>query len=270
MAGPNREIWRASSEPIEPPAPVTSTRRPAICSAIAEVSSTTGRRPSRSSTLTSRRSFAVGRLPMISLSGGSVSTSSPASVASSVSSRIVPAAAWGRAMMRVSASAAAATAAMSLRLPRTRTPSTRSRALRGSSSSRATGWKVVTASRMRFRVSSRPASPAPKTIARRAPVAGVACSRVRHERMTNRAVNITSMASAVAVNGTLRGTPCHRARTTAETRSTPTMVAVLPTSEVSSKEPRSWRTAYGPVAAPTSSWRPTATAHSHSVMGTTI
>src|SRR5665647_2378020 len=86
--GPNRAIWRHSSEPIDPPAPVTRTRRPAIWSAIAARSSDTGRRPRRSLRFRSRRSVVLTWPFMMSQSGGSTSTDSPACSARSDSSRI--------------------------------------------------------------------------------------------------------------------------------------------------------------------------------------
>ncbi len=53
-AGPNRSSCRHSSEPMDPPAPVTRMRLPAKCPATAATSVRTGRRPSRSLILGSR------------------------------------------------------------------------------------------------------------------------------------------------------------------------------------------------------------------------
>ena len=52
--GPTRAIWRHSSAPIEPPAPVTSTTRPLRYAPTRSISTRTGSRPSTSSTRTSR------------------------------------------------------------------------------------------------------------------------------------------------------------------------------------------------------------------------
>ena len=63
---PTRAIWRQSSEPIEPPAPVTSTVARARYEAIAARSTSTGSRPSTSSTCTGRIWPARSRSPEIS------------------------------------------------------------------------------------------------------------------------------------------------------------------------------------------------------------
>src|SRR6478735_2093943 len=152
---------------MEPPAPVTSTRRPEIWSAMAVVSRCTGRRPRRSATSRSRRSFGVGRPPMMSLSGGRLTTSRPASAARDAKSRRVAASALGSASTRVSASYFSATAASASRVPRTRRPSRRRRCLDGSSSRSATGTKEPAPSYFMLRRRRRPASPAPRMIALR-------------------------------------------------------------------------------------------------------
>jgi hypothetical protein len=95
---------------------------------------------------------------------------------------------------------------------------------------------------MMLLVRRRPASPAPKTMARFSS-SWAACWLVRTERMMNRAANMPSMANAGAVKGTLRGRgPTWKAKT--RTNST-TIVArtVRATSLASSKEPRSCPTA---------------------------
>ncbi len=51
---PSAATWRQSSEPIEPPAPVTSTVAPVTYEAIEGMSSSTASRPRTSSTCTSR------------------------------------------------------------------------------------------------------------------------------------------------------------------------------------------------------------------------
>ena len=63
---PIRAIWRQSSEPIEPPAPVTSTVASAMYEATAARSTSTGSRPRTSSTCTGLICPARFRSPEIS------------------------------------------------------------------------------------------------------------------------------------------------------------------------------------------------------------
>ncbi len=202
--GPNLAIWRQSSEPIEPPAPVTSTRLPPMWSAIAAMSRSTGWRPSRSATSRLRRSDAVGRPPSSSRTGGSTSTSRPLSRASADSSRTVSEVALGTAITKVVAAYFAAMHAMSSRVPRTRTPEKCSRALPRSSSSRATGTMPLAGSRTRLCMRMRAPEPAPKMMARLVLSPRTAWC-VRRERMRNRAANMPMTARARAMSGTVRG-----------------------------------------------------------------
>ena len=66
-AGRNFAIWRQSSAPIDPPAPVTITTRLPSHSASPALSSTTGSRPSRSSS-SMLRIVVSAWLPLISSS----------------------------------------------------------------------------------------------------------------------------------------------------------------------------------------------------------
>ena len=76
-AGRKRAIWRQSSAPIEPPAPVTSTTRLPSQSARPALSSTTGSRPSRSSSSTLRIVVSARRPLIRSSYDGTVSASRP-------------------------------------------------------------------------------------------------------------------------------------------------------------------------------------------------
>ena len=88
--GANRAIWRASSAPIEPPAPVTMTTRPLSHSRRPPVSSVTGSRPSRSSSSTWRSCDTVTRPLTRSSYDGTVSTRNPACVHCSSARRRTP------------------------------------------------------------------------------------------------------------------------------------------------------------------------------------
>ena len=85
--GPTRAIWRQSSDPIEPPAPVTSTVWPLRYDATSSKSTSTCSRPSTSSTCTGRIWPARSRSPeMSSYRPGSVFTGTfPACAASTTS-----------------------------------------------------------------------------------------------------------------------------------------------------------------------------------------
>ncbi len=82
--GPTRAIWRQSSEPIEPPAPVTRTTSPVRYSAIESMSTSTGSRPSRSSTSTGRICpVRLKSVEIISTRPGRVFTGTPSALATS-------------------------------------------------------------------------------------------------------------------------------------------------------------------------------------------
>ena len=76
-----------------------------------------------------------------------------------------------------------------------------------------------------------------------------------------RHANMPTSPKVAPMNGTLRGTvACHwRPRTTA-TSTVPVTATALAMSAISSNDPRSCPTAYGPIRVPTSRWVPTATA----------
>ena len=138
-AGANWCSWRQSSEPMEPPAPVTRMRLPAKCPAIAATSVRTGRRPSRSLILGSRTP-SIRAPPLISsVTVGTTLGVSPHSSARAVRSRIAVPLDLAIAITSTVAPVAAATSAILIRLPRTGIPCTRSRRLSGSSSRSATG-----------------------------------------------------------------------------------------------------------------------------------
>lgn len=80
--GPKRAIWRHSSEPIEPPAPLTNTVRPLTRAQTALSSSLTGWRPSRSSGSISRTRSMRERPSRSSSAEGTVVTGKPVAAAS--------------------------------------------------------------------------------------------------------------------------------------------------------------------------------------------
>ena len=98
-AGRKRAICRHSSAPIEPPAPVTSTTRLPSHSASPALSSTTGSRPSRSSSSTLRIVVSAERPLIRSSYDGTVSASRPFAAQISATRRRTPCAADGSAMI---------------------------------------------------------------------------------------------------------------------------------------------------------------------------
>ena len=161
--GSTRAIWRHSSAPIEPPAPVTSTVSPARYAPTFSSSICTGSRPSTSSTRTSRiwRASAP-RVCSSSNTVGSVRTGMPrARHSRTIRARVDPGA-EGIAMITSSGSASSRMRGRSPSvLPRTRTPSIRRRRLLGSSSTKPTGVRPSPRLRTISRSTSRPPSPAP-------------------------------------------------------------------------------------------------------------
>ena len=81
--GRSAATWRAISAPIDPPPPVTSTRRPRRSFATSCVSMSTWSRPRRSSMLRSRASRRRGCPPMSSSMLGRTFTGTPAAAAAS-------------------------------------------------------------------------------------------------------------------------------------------------------------------------------------------
>jgi len=161
--GPKRAIWRHSSEPMEPPAPVTITARPLIKLDTANSSSLTGSRPSTSSGWMSRtRSMRVP--PSRSSSAeGTVTTGSPVAAASASTRLRCAWVAAGMARIRWETSARLARSVSRSSPPQTVTPAMRLPCLRGSSSSRPTTvqlrcWMPA--------ISNLAAAPAPSTRAR--------------------------------------------------------------------------------------------------------
>ena len=133
--GPMRAIWRQSSEPIEPPAPVTSTTSPERYPAIEARSASTGSRPRRSSTSTGRIWPARLRSPVMrSWSAGSVLTGTFSTRATSTMRSRTSPEADGMAMSSSSGRRSRTSSRSSAVVPRTRTPWRRRFFLRGSSS----------------------------------------------------------------------------------------------------------------------------------------
>ena len=157
-------ICRLSSEPIDPPAPVTSTTWPVRYAAMPCRSTSIGSRPSTSSTRTSRIWLAsVPASPPPSMSScidGRIRTFTFAARHFSTTRRTSEPGALGIAMMTSSAPASAACSATSSVRPSTGTPRIRMSCLRASSSTRPigtnpSGWRCDS------RTSRWPALPAP-------------------------------------------------------------------------------------------------------------
>ena len=160
-----RAIWRQSSEPIEPPAPVTSTVSSTTYLATVSRSTSTCSRPSTSSTWTGRICPVRSTSPAISsCRPGSVFTGTPAARAASTTRWRVSPGADGIAISTSSGCCSRSIRHRSAVVPSTRTPWTRRPCFRGSSSTSPIG--VVPAAGD-FSISltiTWAASPAPTTI----------------------------------------------------------------------------------------------------------
>ena len=122
-AGPTRAIWRQSSAPIEPPAPVTKTTSSLRYEAMASMSTSTASRPRRSSTCTGRICDTLTRPEMSSCRPGTVFTGTRACrAASTTRSRSSPGA-EGIAIKISSGGLSRRTCGSSPVVPITRTPS---------------------------------------------------------------------------------------------------------------------------------------------------
>src|SRR4051794_1708202 len=172
--GATRAIWRQSSDPIDPPAPVTRTVSPLRYAPMRSSSIRTGSRPRMSSTCTSRtwRTIVPGPDCSSSKTVGSVRTGMPRRRPSRTTrARSVPGA-DGIAIVSSSGSASSRMRPRSSVVPSTRTPSTRIPRLSGSSSTKPTGSMSSCGLRSISRSTSRPPSPAPTISTRRAPARG--------------------------------------------------------------------------------------------------
>ena len=171
LRGATRAICRQSSDPIEPPAPVTSTTSPFRYAPTRSSSIRTGSRPRTSSTRTSRTCRTTAASPPACSSSntvGSVRTGIPRSrAARTTRARTVPGA-DGIAMMSSSGSASSRMRLRSSVVPSTRMPSMRTRPFVGSSSTNPTGLRRSCGLRRTSRSTSRPPSPAPTISTRRA------------------------------------------------------------------------------------------------------
>ena len=139
-AGPRRESWRQSSEPIEPPAPVTITTSAETYPAMLSRSTSTGSRPSTSSTCTGRSWVVSPESPLTSsVRPGRVLTGRPAACAApTILPRTSPEA-DGIAISTSSGRRSRITCGRSAVVPTTRIPWRRRLRLRGSSSTIAIG-----------------------------------------------------------------------------------------------------------------------------------
>jgi hypothetical protein len=148
-AGMKRTIWRHSSEPIEPPAPVTSTflpfRKPLNCAS----SSCTGSRPSRSSSSTWRSCETLTLPETMSEYAGTVITRKPAAWQISSARLRAECVAPGMAMIACVTPMLSANAATRSSDPSTFTSWIAPPSLRASSSSSATTrhWLLLARSR---------------------------------------------------------------------------------------------------------------------------
>ena len=182
-AGSAAAICRHSSEPMEPPAPVTSTVFPRRSSLMVLRSVSTGRRPRRSAGWISRRS--VWWTPsIISFSGGTIFTGSSSSLATAVSVPMVSAEMWVVAMTRTSAPVRSRAGRSWSVVPATLTPAWRRWRLRRSSSRNPTGFQAEEGSRSIESASARPMSPAPTISAREGSAS--ASRRTRRVRAASR------------------------------------------------------------------------------------
>ena len=187
FAGSKRTSCRHSSEPIDPPAPVTSTRLPCRNPAQASTSVSTGSRPSRSVTSMSRRSWRPTRPDRMFLRLGRTLTFRPSAAADSETSRNSSDRADGIAMIRISAPVRSAADFRAVRLPSTGIPSICRCRFSGSSSSRPTGMYGDSGLLSMLATSWMPAEPTPSTSAGAAPSGRTmdSCS----ERQTRRAAS---------------------------------------------------------------------------------
>ena len=170
---PWRAHWRQSSDPIEPPAPVTSTVRAPSQPRIAFQSGVCGSRPSRSSIATSLSWPGRERPSSTSASLGTVRKGTPLSSQCPITRRIDPASEDGMAMTSSWAAVSRAMRATSDVRPSTGSPCRREPRKATASSRNPIGsyWPR----RRRSRTSASPAWPAPSTSTRSAP--SLACSR---------------------------------------------------------------------------------------------
>ena len=236
--GPNLLIWRHSSDPIEPPAPVTSTRLPPIWSAMAAMS--------RCDRLTAEQ---VGDVEVAQVGGRGAAAEQ---LAHRRKHQHVEAAVAGQGRQLAHGLGGGAghrddergglvlrgdagEVVRGCRAPGR--PEKCSRALCGSSSSRATGTMPLDGSRTRLCTRMRPPEPAPKMTARLVLVdvhGLVGAARADEEPCREHAQSRRGRGRSA---GTLRGrsmTPSTRVRVA---RTTPATAAARATSLVSSNEP---------------------------------
>ena len=152
-------IWRHSSEPMDPPPPVTSTTRPRRIDATSLLSRRTGSRPSRSDTSTGR-TFST-RQSTVSSTLSSRRISQPVDLHSVRMDRICSPVAVGMAMMIVSIALRATMSSNCAPVPSTGTPRTLRPTLDGSSSTRQTMRSAVSGESRMESISAAPAMPAP-------------------------------------------------------------------------------------------------------------
>ena len=181
-AGRNRATCRASSEPIEPPAPVTMTVLPSRNSFTDSRSSTTGLRPSRSSTLTSRIRLTFTRPSSTSEMPGAMRTLTGTFWQSSISRRISARLICAIVMTTCSMPRARTICPRSRVVPRTGSPCRTIPCLEASSSRKPWTSSSVSSRPSISRAAARPNSPAPtKRVGTRGPSFPRGLGRCRSE-----------------------------------------------------------------------------------------
>ncbi len=165
-AGSKRMIWRHSSAPMEPAAPVTATTLPRIVPATPSVSIGVSSRPSRSSTSTLRRSRRLTE-PLAMTISGMTRVCTPASAAALSTRRAISLGAEGSATTTSSISRSRTTPGSSDVVPSTGTPPMVRRLSAGSSSRKPTAVRPRSGRFWISRSKSDPALPAPTMSPRR-------------------------------------------------------------------------------------------------------
>ncbi len=194
-AGSESATCRAISEPIEPPAPVMSTRLPASSRRTASRSVTTSRRPRRSSISRSRTSRIDTPSPTVFANPGTIRSATPAASealavwrTSSFVTELIARTAWC-ARWRF------ATAGRSSIPPSMRRPMNDRPWRRTSSSRTATGTRPARGLRSMSRTRAAPASPEPITTTRRPDVVSPVPRRKENSLAWNRTAPIPAMAA---------------------------------------------------------------------------
>ena len=250
-AGESPLIWRESSEPMDPPAPVTRMRRPATSERTAAGSGRETARPMRSATSISRMEERGTSSPMSSEIDGTVRSQAPCAAAWSDRRANSAGDALAIATTAPSAPVRSRTAPRSSVVPWTPTPWTRKPRLLRSSSSSAIGRYGLAGSRSICSTREGPTSPAP-TITTGAARCG-RFSRATSIRTACLSATISTSARSQARTGSSsRALP--PVATEATTSAMSTAAALVPIGGSSPLDPIGWRWLYIPVEMPATSW----------------